>query len=452
MRFKNYRLQLLLRLTLLGVSIFFVARIGLDPEYRGTFIGLVLFILLQVYLLIHFHERSNKQFIRFLNSIRHDDFTELFPVNNEGKMQRELATGLNEVMTKFREVRAEKEAHLHYYETIVQHVGTGIITYKNDGTILMMNNAAKKLLQVGQLHQVQELSTVSPDLAKGLQELEHAEKALVPVRQSGGVANLSVQVIELSMLGDKVKLASVQNIQRELEDKEMEAWNNLIKVLTHEIMNSVTPIASLSASAGEEISSYIDDTSSDEITLLKEELADIRQCLHTISRRSDGLIQFVNDFRNLTSIAVPHMSIFDVKELLQEIKVLMREQLAGQGIQLKMELSSGRLLLLADRGMVEQVLINLIKNAMEALQEQTDKLIVLRANLDDRSRVCIEVEDNGAGLTPEATTKIFIPFFTTKKTGSGIGLSLSRQIMRLHKGSISVQSELHKGTTFILRF
>lgn len=453
MRFNNYRLQLVMRLILLVLTVFLIAQVGFDPAYRGTFIGLVLLLLLQGILLVRFHERTNKQFLRFLNSIRHDDFTEVIPATSGGRLHRELASGLNEVMSKFREVRAEKEAHLHYFEAIVQHVGTGIITYKTDGTILLLNNAARKMLQVGQLHQVQELTNLYPDLSGKLQGMEHGENALVPLRQGGGVANLSVQVIELVMLGDKVKLASIQNIQRELEDKEMEAWQNLIKVLTHEIMNSVTPIASLSASAGDEISGYVEDTNAEEITVLREELLDIRQCLQTISRRSDGLIHFVNDFRNLTRITVPSLSMINVVELLKEIRTLLREQLVQQQIDFELDVpANNSLLLSADRGMVEQVLINLIKNAMEAVQEKTHKQITVRAYLDDRSRVCIEVEDNGQGMTPEATTKIFIPFFTTKKSGSGIGLSLSRQIMRLHKGSISVNSELDKGTTFILRF
>ncbi|SIQ98799.1 sensor histidine kinase [Pontibacter lucknowensis] len=453
MRFNNYRLQLVLRLIILALTVFALAKVGLDPAYRGTFIGLLLFLLLQVFLLVRFHERTNRQFLSFLNSIRHDDFTELIPASTGGRLHRELAAGLNEVMKKFRAVRAEKEAHLHYFEAIVQHVGTGIITYKNDGSILLLNHAARKLLQVGALHQIQELAALYPDLAVRLSGLDHGEKAVVPLRQGGSVTNLSVQVIELVMLGDKVKLASVQNIQRELEDKEMEAWQNLIKVLTHEIMNSVTPIASLSASAGEEISGYVDDTNAEEITVLRDELLDIRQCLHTISRRSDGLIHFVNDFRNLTRITVPELTLIDVGELLSEIKTLLREQLIQQDIHFKIELRSGSSLLLsADRGMVEQVIINLVKNAMEAVQERAHKQITVRAYLDERSRVCLEVEDNGQGMTAEATTKIFIPFFTTKKSGSGIGLSLSRQIMRLHKGSISVQSELDRGTTFILRF
>ncbi|WP_266205777.1 sensor histidine kinase [Pontibacter kalidii] len=451
MSYRHYKLQLLLRVLLLAASVFAFARIDFSEEYRGTLLGLGLFIFLQIGLLMHYMERTNRLFLRFLNSIKYDDFTEQFHVGPAGKTQRELAQKLNEVMAKFREVRAEKEAHLQYFEVIVQHIGIGIITYKPDGSILLLNNAAKKLLQVGQLRRVQELQQVSPELALGLQQLESGDKVLVPVRQEGEQAHLSVHVIELSLLGDRVRLASLQNIQMELEEKEMEAWSKLIRVLTHEIMNSVTPISSLSASACEEIHTFT-DTEAEEITLLREELLDIGQCLQTISRRSEGLIRFVNEFRNLTTISVPQMSRFDVGELLQEIKLLLREQLARQQVQLVVQAPRENMLLSADRSMVEQVLINLVKNATEAVHEQPDGQIALRASLDGRSRITISVSDNGPGMTEEAMAKIFIPFYSTKKTGSGIGLSLSRQMMRLHKGTISVQSELGQGTTFVLRF
>ncbi|PRY15423.1 histidine kinase/DNA gyrase B/HSP90-like ATPase [Pontibacter ummariensis] len=451
MSFKNFRLQLILRLALLVLSIYLLAWIGFNPTYRSTFIGLALLVLLQVWLLIRFNERTNKLVLRFLNSINYDDFTEQFHVGGEGKTQRELAKRLNEVMEKFRQVRAEKEAHLHYFEVIVQHIGIGIITYRPDGSILLLNNAAKKLLRVGQLQQVQQLEEVSPELAVGLQQLDNGDKALVPVRQGVEQANLAVHVIELSLLGDRIRLASLQNIQSELEDKEMEAWHNLIKVLTHEIMNSVTPIASLSASAHEEIESYT-DTEAEEVTLLREELEDIGQCLHTIHRRSDGLIRFVQDFRNLTTISLPQVGRFDVRELLKEIKTLMREQFSHDHVKLQIEVPPDSLLLAADRSMIEQVLINLVKNALEAVREKKEGVVILRAYHDERSRISLQVADNGYGMTQEAASKIFIPFFTTKKTGSGIGLSLSRQIMRLHKGTISVQSEIGKGTTFTLRF
>ncbi|MFT2010834.1 sensor histidine kinase [Pontibacter sp. 13R65] len=453
MLFKNFRLQLLLRLLLLLVSVYVLATMEFTQAYRSTYIGLVLFILLQGVLLIRFQEKTNRQVLRFLNAIQFDDFSEQFKAAGEGKIEAELSVKLNEVMRKFREVRAEKEANLQYYEAIVQHIGTGIITYQPNGTILLMNNAAKKLLQANQARQVQDLQVepVSKEQTTGFLDLAHGDKVLLQVRQEGELVHLSVHVMELSMLGNTIRLASVQNIQPELEEKEMEAWYNLIKVLTHEIMNSVTPISSLAASAGEEVNSYT-DTAATEITLLKEELIEIGMCLQTISRRSEGLIHFVSDFRNLTAVKQPQLQLFNVGDLLKELKILLREQLANQQIHFDLEVGSQNLLLTADRTMVEQVLINLVKNAMEATHEQAEKLVSVKAYVDERSRISIEVADNGTGMTNEAMSKIFIPFYTTKKSGSGIGLSLSRQIMRLHKGTISAQSTLGKGTTFILRF
>ncbi len=451
MRFNRYRLQVVLRLVALSVTIYFFAKLNFDPAYRGTYLGLGAFILLQLFMLIRFHENTLKQINRFLNSISYDDFTEQFQAEKEGGFQRELAARLNEVMVKFREVRTEKEAQLHYFEAIVQHIGIGIITYKPSGEILLLNNSAKKLLQAGQTKNLTELAQVSPELAESLMQTEHNEKALVQFRQNGTLVQLSVHVIELVLLREPIRIASIQNIQPELEEKEMEAWHNLVKVLTHEIMNSVTPIASLSASAGEEVN-QLADTEAEEVTVLKEELTEIGRCLQTISRRSDGLIKFLNDFRSLTINKNPQLTLFNAAELLQEMKTLFREQLAAQQTELQLELQADSLLLSADKSMIEQVLINLVKNAMEAVAAQTEKRIVLKAYHDDRSRINIEVTDTGNGMTPEAQAKIFIPFYTTKATGSGIGLSWSRQIMRLHKGTISVNSKIGEGTSFRLRF
>lgn len=452
MRFNRYTLGLLLRLLLLLATTFVLAKIEFSQNYRATIIGLALLLLLQVWLLLRYLNRTDALLLRFLNSIRYDDFTEQFQVKGAGKTLQELASRLNEVMHKFREVRAEKEAQLQYMEMILQHIGTGIISYKFDGSVLLMNNAAKKMLQSGHIKAVAELEEAHPRLALGLQQAEQADHLLVPLQQqSGEQATLSVHIMELSLLGERIRLASLQNIQQELEDKEIEAWGKLIRVLTHEIMNSVTPISSLSASAYDEVHSFT-DTPAEEVTLLREELQDIGQCLQTISRRSDGLIRFVEDFRNLTTISPPQLSRFSVQELLQEIKTLLREQFARHQVQLQVEAPAENLLLTADRSMVAQVLINLCKNALEAVQEQAQPCVCLKAWLDERSRTSIAVKDNGPGMTPEAINKVFIPFYTTKKTGSGIGLSLSRQIMRLHNGSIGVQSELGSGTTFLLRF
>ena len=241
----------------------------------------------------------------------------------------------------------------------------------------------------------------------------------------------------------------MSNIQTELEEKEMEAWQNLVRVLTHEIMNSVTPISSLAGTVEEELQQQL---KKEKISLAKEELEDMHLSLQTITRRSEGLIHFVKEFRNLTHVPQPRLTEVAAKPLLEEMAMLHKKELADRGITISCSTQPTELILLADKNMIEQVLINLIKNAIQAFDEQTDKRIELSAFTSEKGRPVISVKDNGPGIDPEALEKIFIPFFSTKKTGSGIGLILSRQIMRVHEGRITVKSALGEGTEFLLRF
>src|SRR5690606_11575781 len=249
--------------------------------------------------------------------------------------------------------------------------------------------------------------------------------------------------------GENVKLISLQNIQNELEEKEMEAWQNLGRVLTHEIMNSVTPISSLAGIIEDEIKQHLVPGAP---ILQPEEMSDIHLSLQTISKRSESLIEFVKEFRSLSNIPKPKPTSVNVQLLLEELATLYKMELNERDIRLLISVYPEDLTILADKGMIEQVLINLIKNAIQAFDEQPVKEITLRAFVSERSRPVISVKDNGSGIDPEALEKIFIPFFTTKKHGSGIWLSLSRQIMRQHQGTLGVKSTVGTGTEFFLRF
>ena len=229
----------------------------------------------------------------------------------------------------------------------------------------------------------------------------------------------------------------------------MEAWQNLVRVLTHEIMNSVTPISSLAGIVEEELNQQLRDTN--EVHLKREAAEDMHLSLQTISRRSEGLIRFVKEFRTLTQIPQPRLVTIQVKNLLDEMAMLHKKELADKQISISVSVNSENLSIEADKSMIEQVLINLIKNAIQAFDKETNKAIHLLAFLEEETPVII-VRDNGSGIDEEAIEKIFIPFFSTKKTGSGIGLSLSKQIMRKHEGRISVKSKLGEGTEFSLRF
>jgi two-component system nitrogen regulation sensor histidine kinase NtrY len=228
----------------------------------------------------------------------------------------------------------------------------------------------------------------------------------------------------------------------------MEAWQNLVRVLTHEIMNSVTPISSLAGMVEGELE---DKLKKSDLALKKEEAEDMYLSIQTIGKRSAGLIKFVKEFRNLTHVPKPNLTEVVVKDLLDEMAMLHKKELADHNICVSVDLPSGGLIIQADKTMIEQVLINLIKNAIQAFDSQTERKIFLSA-YDNEGHVIISVKDNGNGIDADALERIFVPFFTTKKTGSGIGLSLSRQIMRQHGGQITVKSKLGEGTEFLLRF
>jgi nitrogen fixation/metabolism regulation signal transduction histidine kinase len=322
--------------------------------------------------------------------------------------------------------------------------------FREDGGIEIFNSAARKLLKINRPEKLSDLRVVNESLVHVFEKLKTGGRELVRLKIGEEFLQLSVYAIELTLRGENVKLISVQNIQSELEEKEMEAWQNLVRVLTHEIMNSVTPISSLAAIVEEELEPFVKEGNN--ALLSKEQLGDIHLSLQTISKRSDGLIHFVKEFRSLTSIPKPKPVQLEVRSLLEELTMLHKRDLADRNIQLHMSVYPEDLSITADKNMVEQVLINLLRNAMQAFDDQQDKTIEIRAFVNEKSRPVIAVKDNGTGIEPEAMEKIFIPFFTTKKTGSGIGLSLSRQLMRQHQGTLSVNSTVGVGTEFFMRF
>jgi nitrogen fixation/metabolism regulation signal transduction histidine kinase len=330
------------------------------------------------------------------------------------------------------------------------HVGIGLIVFKEDGGIEIFNSAARKLLKINKAEKLSDLNEVSETLVSVFGKLKTGGRELLRLKLGEDLIQLSVYAIELNLRGENVKLISLQNIQSELEEKEMEAWQNLVRVLTHEIMNSVTPISSLAGIVEEELKPHVIEEI--DKPLSKDQLADIHLSLQTISKRSEGLIHFVKEFRSLTAIPKPKPIQIDVHCLFEELTMLHRRDLADREIQLTTSIYPEDLTISADKNMIEQVVINLLRNAIQSFDDHIEKKIEIKAFVNEKSRPVISIRDNGTGIDPEAMEKIFIPFFTTKKTGSGIGLSLSRQIMRQHQGTLTVKSTVGKGTEFFMRF
>ena len=272
---------------------------------------------------------------------------------------------------------------------------------------------------------------------------------LLKVQISENLLHLVIYTTEFRLRNQTLTIASIQNIQSELEEKEMEAWQKLIRVLTHEIMNSITPISSLAKTVDEML---MNQSKNENKQIDDQEFIDIRDAVNTIQKRSEGLIHFVEAYRKLTRIPKPDLKQIDLKDTIHQVTRLMDREFQDQNIQVHIEDSPATLTIFADPEQIEQVLINLIKNSIDALAKKKEKRIRIKTVLDEQGRKVIEITDNGSGIAAEAREHIFVPFYTTKKTGSGIGLSLCRQIMRQHLGSISAYSEPKKNTTFKLLF
>ncbi len=447
----NWRSPLVTRVAILVATIFAFVYFFSWTGTTGPLIKLSLgaAVLFQIVQLVKSVEKSNNDVSSFLDSIRFDDLSLSFKTDSKDPTVQRLHQELNEALAKLRTSRKEKDSEYQFFKNIVQHVGIGILTFKKDGTIQIINSAAKRLLRINKADVIEDLREVSDSLVETFLKLKTGGRELIRLKLGDETIQLSVFAIELTLRGEELKLISMSNIQSELEEKEMEAWQNLVRVLTHEIMNSVTPISSLAGIVEEDIKHKIEQNIHE---FKKDEMEDMHLSLQTISRRSEGLIRFVKEFRNLTHIPKPRLSEVSIKTLLDEVAMLHKKELADRNIIISVNVFPENLLVQVDKTMIEQVLINLVKNAIQAFDEQADKKIELTGFANEKGRAVISVKDSGSGIDSEALEKIFIPFFSTKKTGSGIGLSLSKQIMRQHEGSISVKSKLGEGTEFLLRF
>lgn len=456
MVFKNFRLQAGLRILVLGLTMYLLFYVLTQTHLYVTSSILATATILQIIALIRYVEKTNRDLTRFLESVKHADFSQSFTPQGLGSSFDELKKAFREIIEKFHQIRFEKEEHYNYLQTVVQHIGTGLVVFRSDGNVDLINTSAKRLLRIGppqsihDLKNIQQLEVLYPELYQKLTQAKPGQTSLIKIQQDNELLQLAVNVMDFRMRDQKYTLASIQNIQNELEEKEMEAWQKLIRVLTHEIMNSMTPVTSLASTANDLLDGLVKDESA--APEKNETVKDIRSALQTIQSRSQGLMHFVEAYRNLTRIPTPHFKILPISELFGRIEKLMHQQAVSKGIHFSVSVEPESLEVTADPELIEQVLINLLLNAIQALENKTVARIELTAELDENGRVVMKVRDNGPGISDEAIDKIFIPFFTTKPEGTGIGLSLSRQIMRLHRGSLSVTSKPKAETVFTLRF
>lgn len=451
MTYRNFNVNTIVRISLLVVTIFLFFLLVFETSYRITTGIMALIIIAQVVNLINYIHKTNRYLSGFLEAVRYSEFSRGFNVDGLGSSFDELKDSFSRVIEDFREVRKEKEEQHFFLQNVIQHIGISMIAYYEDGKVEMYNNACKRLFQLNDLKEIDDLNYISSELPQKLYALKNGEKTLIKIHEDNDILQLSIHAKEFKINDRLITLVSIQNIQHELEEKEVDSWQKLIRVLTHEIMNSITPIGSLSSTVQlmvEDIREEQQNTDPE----LEETLEDIQQGLQTIGKRSKGLQHFVETFRNLTKVPPPKYNIFFIREMLDDITNLFKNEIENAGISLKVSIKPENLELTADRELIEQIVINLVKNAIHGVEKTENPTIELKAFISGRGEKMIQVTDNGQGILPEVLDKIFIPFFTTKQKGSGIGLAISKQIMRLHGGTITAWSEPEKQTIFTLKF
>lgn len=404
----------------------------------------------QIYELLRFLGRERQELNQFIEAIQHRDFSRHFNEAQAPPELQHLRRGFNEITATFKSISREKETQYHNLEKTMALVDTGILSYDlENGQVLWMNESLKKLLQVPLMKNVQALAKRDPDLYQAVYALRPGQTRIAtayPQQADAASFKVLLSATAFQNEGRHYKLLAFQNVNEALEETESQAWQKLLNVMTHEIMNSVAPISSLAATLQDRLHQGA------ATSLSAADLADLEEGIATIKRRSQGLLRFAGTYRNLNRITTLQRSSLQVKDVFANLERLMRPTLAGKNIDLEIHLSSPQLSLSADPNLLDQVLINLVLNAMEALRESPAPLITLSAWENAEGKILIRVADNGCGMSPQVQEKIFIPFFSTRRQGSGIGLSLCKQIVLLHGGLIQVQSREGQGTAFTLRF
>ncbi|HYF69748.1 MAG TPA: ATP-binding protein [Ohtaekwangia sp.] len=449
MTHQHFSIRIILRVALIVGNVFLLAWIFGDDQLFFNQVILSAILAGQVGELIHFVNHTNRELTRFFLAIRHADFSVSFRENHFGKSFQDLNNSFGEIIESFRKVKIEKEVQYQFLKRLVEQIHIGIVSL--DGTnITLINSTAEELLNLHRITNWQLLHQQNPVLAKEIEQLGDNGRKPLEARIKGESKIIAVDVSTLVILDKPYKLITLQDINSEIEQKEIEAWHKLIRILTHEIMNSVTPISSLTETMQDMLITK-SGTQKTKLDLSDETISDIRFSLNTIQKRSDGLLDFVENYRKFSRIPKPVMQPLDATELLLRIQLLMKEEMQRKNISFHVHTHEESLPFTGDAKLIEQVIINLITNSIHALDQRVDKNITITSFRKDQG-ITIQVTDNGVGIPAQSLNEIFIPFFSTRKEGSGIGLSLSKQIMTLHHGTIKVSSEPGIGATFYLYF
>ena len=405
--------------------------------------------LAQIAGLLRFATQSSREVARFLEAISFDDTSLSFSGLVGDSAHSELGAAMAGVLTKLRSVRSEREEQSKYLQTLVAHVPVALASADERGRVKLLNMAARRLFGTA-LTETAQFARHGEAFAVGMEAIRPGSTAILRMDRPSGSLLLKVAVTELALGGLRYRLISLQNIESEMSAQEMAAWQTVIRVMAHEVMNSLTPVSSLAATARDLVGGVIEQMPADDPRSLA--LKDASEALETVARRSQGLLHFVQNHRRLTKHLVTQIEVAPIQRIFARLRRLLANDLAARDIHLTTSVTPETLEVAADIELLDQALINLVRNAIEALRDTADGRIVLSAQRDPDGRVAIAVADNGPGIAPDQREKIFVPFFTTKRQGSGVGLTLVRQIATAHGATVDVSETSRGGATFSLRF
>ncbi len=415
------------------------------PFLVVTNLSLGVLWIIEIVYLIYTVRKTNRDLTLFLESVKFDDDTLVFKKESDSSFKK-LHEEFNRIMRDLSSVKAAKEVEHQYFLNTITHVPAGLISFNQDGDIEILNTAAENLLNIKGLRNVKELNRLHEGFGDHVFQMESGQHDVLKVKIKHELLALLIRVSEFKLESNPIKLVSFQNIRPELEEEEIIAWQKLIRVLSHEIINSVSPISLLSSSMIQDLENEILNSPKQD----KQKTETSLESLRAIQKRSEGLKRFVENYKSIAKIPEPKFSVIRIKELVEQVHILMKRDLEKESIDFSFNVLPDSLVITGDEKLLEQVLINLMKNAMQALTDQENKSLEITA-FEVGTSPCIQVKDNGPGIAESEMDNIFLPFYTTRSEGSGIGLNLSKQIMRAHKGNLTVESR--KGSTvFSLMF
>ena len=447
MTFNRYEWRLVLRVIIMFITIT-ASSVFIVKELYYLLVITVPLVVFTVVDLIRFQKKAQDEVSQFVESIHYRDFSRHFDVRKAPNELKPLRKGFNDINTTFKLISRERETQYHYLQKILELVDTGILSYEQDsGETGWINEAFKKLIGVPYLKTIHSLQKREEILYLAIIKLKPGDSKILTITRNQQLVKILVTASAMRSEDKIYKLVAFQNVSEALDETESKAWQKLLNVMTHEIMNSVAPISSLADTLKNRLQSpeIINSIGS-------SQLEDLELGIDTIKRRSEGLLKFTESYRSLNKITKLDLTKILVRNLFENLNNLMRPTLEKKHIELEIILRDPALFIEADLNLIEQVLINLMVNAIEAVKDREDPRITLSAEVHINNKTLVKVIDNGLGMPTELLDKIFIPFFSTRKSGSGIGLSLCKQIMLLHKGNIQVQSTEKIGSAFILQF